>query len=85
MTPRDQSAPGVGEVRLNGEQVGVLQELAPYELGEGWPNPDRPGEDAVCRSLTGLGLLSKKGRRYRITDRGRVLVAELAGRLGENL
>ena len=62
---------------LSPEQQQVLVELAPYELGEGWPNPDKPGEEAVCRSLTGLGLLSKQGRRFRLTDRGRAVGLEL--------
>jgi len=68
---------------VSSAQEQVLRELAPYELGEGWPNPEHPEEAEVCRSLTGLGLLSKRGRRYRLTERGRAHGLALLEREGE--
>lgn len=64
---------------LKPEQQRVLAELAPYWLGEGRPNPERPTEEATCRSLSAMGLLSRRGRRYRLTERGRARGLEILG------
>jgi hypothetical protein len=62
-----------GRREMTGPCLTILRELAPYELGQGWPY--MPGEGMDCRALSAAGYLTRRGRRFTITAKGRALVA----------
>lgn len=57
---------------MSGQGLVILQELAPYELGQGWPY--KPHEQMECRALSAAGYLTRRGRLFTITAKGRALV-----------
>jgi hypothetical protein len=60
------------EASVSAEGLTILQELAPYELGQGWPY--KPHEMMECRALSATGYLMRRGRLFTITAKGRALV-----------
>lgn len=60
---------GRREGAMTGRCLTILRELAPYEPGTGWPY--EPHEEQDCRWLSANGYLTRKGRRFTITTKGR--------------
>ena len=62
---------------MSGQRLTILRELAACELGQGWPY--KPGEEMDCRALSADGYLTRRGRLFTITAKGRAF-AEASGR-----